>query len=61
MNAPVIIAHGSSSARGIAHAVRMGRRGVVSELLPTIARELGTRAALGVDSAKLARRLLHDP
>ncbi|MFA4964997.1 MAG: phosphate acyltransferase PlsX [Thermoleophilia bacterium] len=41
MNAPVIIAHGNSRARGIANAVRQGRRGVVSDLLPTIARELG--------------------
>ena len=45
MNAPVIIAHGNSKARGIAQAVRMGRRGVVSDLLPTIARELGTQTA----------------
>jgi len=45
MNAPVIIAHGNSKARGIAQAVRMGRRGVVTDLLPTIARELGTRTA----------------
>ena len=43
-NAPVIIAHGSSKARGIANAVRQGRRGVVSGLQATIARELGTRA-----------------
>jgi glycerol-3-phosphate acyltransferase PlsX len=41
MNAPVIIAHGNSGARGIAQAVRMGRRGVVSDLLPSITRELG--------------------
>lgn len=45
MNAPVVIAHGNSKARGIAQAVRMGRRGAVSDLLPTIARELGTPAA----------------
>ncbi len=44
MNAPVIIAHGSSKARGIANAVHQGRRGVVSGLQGTIARELGTRA-----------------
>ena len=31
-------------ARGIANAVRQGRRGVVSGLQATIARELGTRA-----------------
>jgi glycerol-3-phosphate acyltransferase PlsX len=43
MNAPVVIAHGNSKARGIAQAVRMGRRGCVSDLLPTIARELGTQ------------------
>ncbi len=43
MNAPVIIAHGNSKARGITNAVRQARRGVVSDLLPTIARELGTR------------------
>ena len=43
MNAPVVIAHGNSKARGIAQAVRMGRRGAVSDLLPTIARELGTQ------------------
>jgi len=42
MNAPVVIAHGNSRARGIAQAVRMARRGSVSDLLPTIARELGT-------------------
>lgn len=42
MNAPVVIAHGNSRSRGIAQAVRMGRRGAVSDLLPTIARELGT-------------------
>jgi glycerol-3-phosphate acyltransferase PlsX len=41
MNAPVIIAHGNSRAQGIANAVRQGRRGVVSDLLPTIARDLG--------------------
>jgi phosphate acyltransferase len=45
MNAPVVIAHGNSKARGIAQAVRMGRRGTVSDLLPTIARELGTQTA----------------
>lgn len=45
MNAPVVIAHGNSKARGIAQAVRMGRRGVVTDLLPTIARELGTQTA----------------
>ncbi len=45
MNAPVVIAHGNSRARGIEQAVRMGRRGAVSDLLPTIARELGTRGA----------------
>ena len=45
MNAPVVIAHGNSRARGIAQAVRMGRRGTVSDLLPTIARELGTQTA----------------
>lgn len=43
--APVIIAHGSSTARGIAQAARMGRRAVVSELLPAIAGELGTARA----------------
>jgi glycerol-3-phosphate acyltransferase PlsX len=43
MNAPVVIAHGNSRARGIAQAVRMGRRGAVSDLLPSIARELGTQ------------------
>jgi glycerol-3-phosphate acyltransferase PlsX len=45
MNAPVVIAHGNSKARGIAQAVRMGRRGVVTDLLPTISRELGTQTA----------------
>ncbi len=45
MSAPVIIAHGSSTARGIAQAARMGRRAVVSELLPAIAGELGTARA----------------
>jgi len=44
MRAPVIIAHGSSFARGIANAVRQGARGVVSDLLPTIARELDAEA-----------------
>jgi phosphate acyltransferase len=44
MNAPVVIAHGNSKARGIAQAVRMGRRGAVSDLLPSIARELGSEA-----------------
>ncbi|MCX6363676.1 MAG: phosphate--acyl-ACP acyltransferase, partial [Actinobacteria bacterium] len=44
VSAPVIIAHGSSTARGIAQAVRMGRRAVVSELLPSIAAELGAHA-----------------
>ena len=43
MKAPVVIAHGNSRARGIAQAVRMARRGAVSELLPTISRELGTQ------------------
>jgi glycerol-3-phosphate acyltransferase PlsX len=41
MRAPVIIAHGSSHALGIGNAVRQGARGVVSDLLPSIARELG--------------------
>ncbi len=45
MNAPVVIAHGNSRARGVAQAVRMARRGAVSELLPTIAAELGAHAA----------------
>ena len=44
MNAPVVIAHGNSRARGIAQAVRMARRGAVSDLLPSIARELGTQS-----------------
>lgn len=44
MRAPVVIAHGNSKARGIAQAVRMARRGVVCDLLPSIARELGTQA-----------------
>ncbi len=61
MNAPVIIAHGSSKARGIANAVRQGRRGVVSGLQATIARELGTQRRRSVDSAKLIRRLADDP
>ena len=43
MQAPVIIAHGSSQARGIANAVRQGGRCVVSDLLPSIARELGAQ------------------
>ena len=41
MNAPVIIAHGNSEATGIANAVRQARRGVVSDLQPSISRELG--------------------
>jgi len=44
VSAPVVIAHGSSTARGIAQAVRMGRRAVVSELLPSISAELGAHA-----------------
>jgi glycerol-3-phosphate acyltransferase PlsX len=44
VSAPVIIAHGSSTARGIAQAVRMGRRAVVSGLLPSISAELGAHA-----------------
>jgi glycerol-3-phosphate acyltransferase PlsX len=40
MSAPVVIAHGSSGSRGIANAIRQGRRGVVTALLPTIAAEL---------------------
>ncbi len=40
MNAPIVIAHGNSRATGIANAIRQGRRGVVSDLQPTIAREL---------------------
>ena len=46
LNAPVIIAHGNSRAKGIANAVRQGRRCVVSDLLPSIARELGGAAAI---------------
>ena len=46
MNAPVVIAHGNSRAQGIANAVRMGRRGAVSDLLPAIARELGSEPAV---------------
>ncbi len=41
MNAPVVIAHGNSRATAIANAIRQGRRGVVSALQPTIARQLG--------------------
>ncbi len=44
LRAPVIIAHGSSYARGIANAVRQGARGVTSDLLPAIARELGAES-----------------
>ncbi len=44
MRAPVIISHGSSYRRGIAQAVRQATRGVTSDLLPTIERELGTGA-----------------
>ena len=40
VKAPVIIAHGNSKARGISQAIRMGRRCVVSDLLPTILREV---------------------
>ena len=46
MNAPVVIAHGNSRARGIANAVRMGSRGATSDLLPAIARELGSERAV---------------
>jgi glycerol-3-phosphate acyltransferase PlsX len=45
MNAPVVIAHGNSRSRGVAQAVRMARRAATSDLLPTIATELGTRGA----------------
>ena len=41
MQAPVIIAHGSSYTRGIGNAVRLAARGVVSDLQQSIARELG--------------------
>jgi glycerol-3-phosphate acyltransferase PlsX len=56
MNAPVIIAHGNSGAKGIANAVRQGRRGVVCDLLPSISRELGSGdggrgEGAGVDAA----------
>lgn len=44
MTAPIVIAHGNSRATGIANAIRQGRRGVVSDLQPTIARELGAPA-----------------
>jgi phosphate acyltransferase len=47
MNAPVVIAHGNSRGRGIANAIRQARRGVVSELQPTIARELGDAGVNG--------------
>jgi len=46
MNAPVIIAHGNSRATGIANAVRQARRGVVSDLQPSISRELGAGAGI---------------
>jgi glycerol-3-phosphate acyltransferase PlsX len=46
MNAPVVIAHGNSGAQGIANAIRMGRRGATSDLLPAIARELGGEPAV---------------
>ena len=61
MNAPVIIAHGNSKARGIANAVRQGapRRGQRS------AADHRPRAwdarRRSVDSAKLIRRLVDDP
>ncbi len=42
MNAPIVVAHGNSRAAGIANAILQGRRGVVSDLQPNIARELGT-------------------
>lgn len=50
MQAPVIVAHGSSYARGVANAVRQAARGAVSDLLPSIARELGAGAAGEADS-----------
>ena len=54
MQAPVIIAHGSSQARGVANAVRQGARCVVSDLLPSIARELGAEPEVhSVDCCKL--------
>jgi len=42
----VIIAHGNSKATGIANAVRQARRGVVSDLQPSISRELGAGAGI---------------
>lgn len=41
VRAPVVIAHGNSTARGIAQAVRMGRRAVAGDLLAAISAELG--------------------
>lgn len=45
VTSPVIIAHGSSTDRGIAQAVRMGRRAVVSGLVAAVAAELGSSSA----------------
>lgn len=47
MNAPIVKAHGNSHAPGIANAIRQARRGVVSDLQPTIARQLGGAALSG--------------
>ncbi len=39
---PMIVGHGSSHAAGVANGIRTASRGVTSELLPTIARRLGS-------------------
>ena len=56
MNAPVVIAHGNSKARGIAQAVRMGRRGARQRPAPDDRPGAWDADRLGVDSPKLARR-----
>ena len=55
MRAPVIISHGSSYRRGIAHAMRQATRGVVSDLLPTIERELGRAPGTSQRGRRLGR------
>jgi len=46
LNAPVVIAHGNSHARGIGNAVKTASRAVTSKLLPTIAERLAAAGAV---------------
>jgi glycerol-3-phosphate acyltransferase PlsX len=51
MNDPVVIAHGSSHARGIGNAVLMAARGATSGLLPAIGARLGGESAAAAVAA----------